>query len=183
MKKYYNLLAIIMISGLLRGEAFTPDEQSALNKLYANGVNLKTAIERGDINAATLLIKAGADVNHGCPIVIACSNGNIEMVKFLAEQHADLNCVPAYGEGVESTPLTEVARCGWCGINSRDLQRCKRCAEVAKVLLEHGAQVNKRSTGNVGPTPLDFALKASNKDVKDVLLQYGAKTSAELKKK
>jgi len=174
MKKYYNLFAIIMISGLLKGSGtFTAEEQSALNKLYANGVNLPGAIERGDINAARLLIKAGADVNSGCPIVIACGNGDMEMVKLLTEQHADVNCIHVYGNRLKFTPLMEAARCGNCGINSKDPERCKKCVEVAKFLLEHGAEVNKQ----IGLyTPLNWAQMNPNDSMKALLLQYGAKT-------
>ena len=93
----------------------------------------------GDLEIATLLIEAGANVNaenkHGwTPLSAACTVGDLEMVTLLIEAGADVNAKNMNG----NTPLHVACSEGRL--------------EIATLLIEEGADVNaKNKRGN---TPL-----------------------------
>src|SRR5688572_10816394 len=49
--------------------------------------------------------------------------------------------------------------------------------ETAGILIAHGADVNRRATGDRGQTPLDDALANNNDHVAAVLRKHGAQVS------
>lgn len=124
------------------------------------GTPLHEAVENGALEAAALLIHAGANVNvtthtQDAPIHNACS---VEMLKLLHEAGADLNQIS--GEGC--WPLWDAAEDG-------DL----RCLQW---LIDSGAEVNRTSTG---ATALHAAVNGDDLPAIEFLLKLGAHIDAQ----
>lgn len=56
---------------------------------------------------------------------------------------------------------------------------CQSSLDVARLLLEHGADVNARISDGSGRTPLHVAAESNRAEVVRVLLEHGANVSAE----
>jgi ankyrin repeat protein len=177
---------------------------------------LAWAAHRNDLEAAELLIRAGADANiandYGVtPLSLACTNGNAAMVAKLIEARANPNAAQLSGE----TELMTCARSGsvdavksllargGVDVNATEKNRgqtalmwavAAKHAEVARVLIEHGADVHARSRvldpitskrieyygkdvhypgAKGGFTPLLFAARVGDLESARVLLEAG----------
>ena len=176
---------------------------------------LHWAAHRNDLTAADLLIGAGANVNAAndlgaTPIWLASINGSAPMIERLLEAGAKPNVSLASGE----TPLMAAARSGsvkgvqallrqHAEINARERLRGQTAlmwaveeqhADVARTLIEHGADISARSSvwhqlentaGNANPvgdfemahggsTPLHLAARQGDVVTARVLLDAGA---------
>jgi uncharacterized protein len=114
---------------------------------------------RDDLDAATQLIRAGADVNAAndlgaTPLWAACQNGSATMVRALLAAGANPNAALLKGE----TPLMMAARSGNPG--------------VVEQLVSKGANPNAR--GPRGQTALMWAVSQKHPDVVRALLAHGA---------
>ncbi|HEY3864041.1 MAG TPA: ankyrin repeat domain-containing protein [Verrucomicrobiae bacterium] len=109
---------------------------------------------------ANLNVRAGGIVPASTPLACAL-NGNPEIVKLLLEAHADPNAeyFTQYRPGVRY-PLLDAAALD------------AHSAEIAGLLLEHGAKPNIQ--GLDGITPLDNAIRADNLDAVRLLIEHGA---------
>jgi ankyrin repeat protein len=147
---------------ILRGKSIHNRQQQlsqAINDISLDtAVSLEKVVEPKDIETDLLLqilkgntagmealIAQGASVNHnrdwGSPLMHAVASKNIKTVKILVKHGADVNFKQKTEEGVEgSTPLRWAAQC--------------RCPDIAKFLIEHGANVHM---GRGGQTILDDA--------------------------
>ncbi len=122
---------------------------------------------------AKLLIDNGADVNYRKtrPVLHqAVGGGHLEMAKLLISRGADIN----RDVSLMGTPL----------IKAMASRRNKNKYATVKLLVEHGANVNQRSKGEVfrmgkwdcRSTPLHAAVFSLDKDIVKFLIQKGADT-------
>ena len=188
-------------------------QQVDVNVPQADGATaLQWAAHWDDLETAELLIRAGALVNAAnhygvSPLELACTNGSAPMVKMLLKGGAIPNTVFSTGE----TPIMRAARVGnvdtvkvlhahGADVNAKESSEeqtalmwavAEKHLEVARVLIEAGADVHARSrtlkkpkaTGSYyaptlqpygGYTPLLFAARENNLDVVRLLLAAGA---------
>lgn len=154
---------------------------------------LQWAAHRDDLRTVELLLAAGANANaaddHGVtPLLIACTNGKLDVAERLLAAGANPNAATASGH----RPLMEASRTGRSGlvkaliaagaeVNAADPRRGQtplmwavayRHTAVARVLVEHGADVRARS--KAGYSPLMFAAQQGDLETTRVLLQAGA---------
>jgi ankyrin repeat protein len=138
---------------------------------------LIAAYNDGAIEAARLLLEKGADVNargkDGVSVLeLAAAANNIELARILIAKGANVNNADEIG----FTPLLDAAGNG------------DHNAEMVKLLIEHGAQVNAKSGDTVEVvkngaiqlghlTPLQFAAQA-NFEAAEALLKAGADVNA-----
>ena len=126
---------------------------------------LHWAVERDDLEAADLLIAAGARVaartREGVtPIQLAAVNGSAALLERLVRAGADVNA-PLTPTG--DTPLMMAARTGK--------------TDAIRVLLEAGAQVNAQESWG-GTTPLLWAVSEGHSDAATLLIDAGADVNA-----
>ena len=110
------------------------------------------------------LLAAGADAKAAnrygvTPLYLACENANPAMIERLLKAGADANAVSTEGE----TALMTVARTG--------------VVEAAKVLLDHGANVDAREEWH-GQTALMWAVDEQHPAMVKELIAHGADVNA-----
>ncbi len=122
-------------------------------------MSIQEAALEGDIEHIKTLLAFGANINggtffgdQGTPLHRASGAGQVETVKFLIENGADVNI----SNEASQVPLCYAA---WNGH-----------AEVAKVLLDNGAYVK----GRHDKVPLITAAENGHLEVVKILLSYGA---------
>ena len=173
---------------LLSEETIIADYLNALNlDQYGGGKkqvggNLIDAVKGpdglgdGDINHVRLLLDEGADINiqsgaGWTALSYAASNKRVDIVKLLLERGADPNIPNNMGttalmSGQLSTALS--------GRRSRyDVYAEIDSLEITKLLLDHGANVNKQARNN-GTTALMMASTKDSVKIIELLLSYGA---------
>jgi ankyrin repeat protein len=129
------------------------------SQLPANA--LQQVIESGDIQAATLLIEHGADVNPEMnaanPLIAAVQNGHHGLIALIIAKGADVNQRQvASGD----TPLQRAVEMG--------------DAQVVQLLLAHGARTDVKD--KFGNTPLKTAIRAKRPGLVRLLKAAGAKS-------
>src|SRR5262245_1059065 len=172
-----------LLASLLQNGAYVggtqPDGTTALH----------WAVHWGDVDSAGLLALFGADLNarndYGTtPLLLACERGNAAMVEKLLASGANPNLALPSGE----TPLMHCARSGSvAGVksllarkadpNAKDNEEqqtalmwavAQKHADVAKALLDGGANLRARSKG--GFSPMMFAARVGAVEAGDVLI-------------
>jgi ankyrin repeat protein len=164
-----------------------------VNAPQADGATpLSWAAYQDDLEAADLLIAAGANVNAAndyatTPLMLACTNGSAGMVDRLLKAGANPNAAAWSGE----TVLMTCARTGnvetvksllarGADVNAKDTRQgstalmwalAERHTDIARVLIEHKADVHART--NDGFTPLLFAAQQGDADSAQMLLTAG----------
>ena len=139
--------------------------QVDVNASEADGTTaLHWAVRRDHLDAADLLIDAGADVaaenRYGvAPLSLACTNGSATMVARLLEAGADPNTASPQGE----TALMTAARTG--------------AVDAVTTLLTHGAEVDARE-GWRGHTALMWAAAEGHLAALGALIAAGAAVDA-----
>ncbi|MBI3401851.1 MAG: ankyrin repeat domain-containing protein [Acidobacteria bacterium] len=157
---------------------------------------LHLAARQGEVDAATALIDAGADLNdrtagdNVTPMLIATINGHFDLTKHLLDKGADPNAAAVNGV----TTMYAALNCQWA---AKALYPQPRAYEqqqttylaLMKALLDKGADPNVRLTRKVwyaqydfdqsgideaGATPFWRAAYASDVDAMKLLVQYGA---------
>ena len=119
------------------------------------------AIRDGDIEEIKLFLKKGVDIeiknDNGCtPLIIACSEGRFDAVKFLVE--------------VAAADIENVDKNGWTPL----LYSCHHGKlEIVKYLVEMGADVDK-SNGRGSVTPLISCFINNHTEIMKFLIEQGA---------
>ena len=121
---------------------------------------LHWAVHRNDLEAAALLIDAGADVSAAnvfgaTPVWLAAENGSAAMLERLLAAGALPNVALTNGE----TPLMTAARVG--------------VVEAVETLIEHGANVHLTEALR-GQTAMMWAAEAGSSEITKVLIKAGA---------
>ena len=155
---------------------------------------LHWAAHHNDLKMAKLLIEAGANVNvandYGVtPLSLACTNGSSGMIRGLLQAGADPNATRKTGESVIMTSsrtgnleAVKTLLAYEPDLNQPENRRGHTAlmlaieqghSQIAKLLIERGADVNARSKS--GFTPLLFAAQQNDLDSVEALLAAGAK--------
>lgn len=135
---------------------------SMLSAGNAFALDIFAAAAKGDVPAAKLLLKKGADVNAAdargdSPLEAACENGRLAMVRFLVERGATVNA----GNDDGWTPLMSAVNKGHY--------------EIAEYLVEKGADVNCVARyKSSDDTPLLLATERNDAKTAALLLKNGA---------
>ena len=140
---------------------------------------LIAALGRRHFQTAELLRRNGADVDvrgvrRRTPLHSAARCGDSEMVRVLLNYKADVHAWTDLGW----TPIHYVS----LGFPISTIPNiCQSLPDVARLLLEHGADVNAQVTGSdsSGRTPLHLTMLFNRADVIRVLLAHGANVDAE----
>ena len=124
---------------------------------------LWTSATLGRLTIVKILVKAGADVNHGTrsrstPIRGAAYDGHLGVVKYLAEKGADIH-----------TP-------NHCGQSPLGIAAAMKRIDCAEYLISRGACVNEM--GHNKDTPLHIAVESGDQKVCKLLVKAGAKNIA-----
>ena len=165
--KYFTLLSDAVINNNI--------EMAELLLKYKANVNavvdikdsiLMIAVDKNNIEMAKLLLSYGADIDYqgfrGRTALFSAleydRKENIEMVKFLIKNKADVNIAYNGDRGNEETPLMYAAMNGY--------------KETVKILIENKADINKRNINNANA--LIYAYMFGHEDIADILLQNGS---------
>ena len=121
---------------------------------------------------AQLLLKHGADVNSRdednlTPLHVASYYSRVDMVQVLLDHGANANLEGNLGR----TPLNLV-------VGSRNYFPVQNCVRIAKMLLEHDADVTSQDADNI--TPLQAASYLRRVEMVRVLLDCGATAHSEV---
>jgi ankyrin repeat protein len=136
---------------------------------------LHWAAHRNAVEICERLIQMGADVNDSAtswwrtPLAWAADAGSAEAAELLLNRGADVN-----QDAVVGTTALHAVAMGGSSRGSRDPDAYRRTAEM---LIVHGADVNRRATGDRRQTPLDDAIAQQNDAVAAVLRKHGARVS------
>jgi ankyrin repeat protein len=138
---------------------------------------LIAALARRHFQTAGLLRHNGADVEvhfEGGNTLLnpAAWTGDFEMVRVLLNYKADVNARSDAGW----TPIHAVSQ-GHQGTVIPNVYQS--LGDVARLLLEHGADVDAQISDGSGQTPLHVTMQFNNVEVVRVLLEYGANVGAE----
>ena len=131
---------------------------------------LVAALGNGHFQTAKILSDNGADPNvrghyNMTPLLSAAYNGGLEMVQVLLKYKADMDARDNAGENA----LHNASNGNGPDIGGPSL------SNVARLLLENGADVNARTDKDKGHfTPLHLAAEEGRIEVVHVLLQHGA---------
>ena len=152
---------------------------------------LQFAVHAGQREAAKVLLDAGADINDETPhgmglLTLAIANAHFDVAALLIETGADVN-----QRNVGWTPLHQVVRVrtlniGWGPPHPQPSGRLTSL-DVAKLLLQHGADVEagttkpwqeRRFSPGFGATPLFLAAKGGDVEMMWLLASHGADVMA-----
>ncbi len=124
---------------------------------------LAQAIVAGDVKSVEALLKAGHSADEGSPrpIVWAAREGQVESIRALVAAGVDVNEMDRAGNGW--TPLQHALH--------------KRQSGAARILVESGADVSKRRTGEM--PPLMMAAGYGDLSSVNLLLDHGADAAFE----
>ncbi|MEW6322660.1 MAG: ankyrin repeat domain-containing protein [Acidobacteriota bacterium] len=175
------------------------DRQFRFNELvaYQGGLSpLLFAARQGHIDAARVLLDAGADVNQvsggdqTSPLLIAIMNGHFDLAKLLIERGADVNAAAHNG----ATPLYATLNVQWApkALYPQPrayLQQTLSHLDMLEILLAAGADPNARlkkkvwysgynfdlsGVDEIGATPFWRAAYAADVEAMKLLVRYGA---------
>ena len=146
------------------------------------------AVRAGRMEAVKALLDGGADVNETAPdgtsaLVIAAANAHWELAVFLLEVDADPNAAAQGWPALHQVARTRSLNIGF--FPHPEPTGNVSSLELARALLDHGADVNARITAPIvdgfrgfwtqtGATPLLAAAKGADAELMKLLAEYGA---------
>ena len=148
----YGLILAIREPSLKVASALIDAPKINLNAFNALGESaLMLAALKGQLDLAKKLVAKGADVNKTgwTPLHYAASNGHVEVIKLLLENHAYIDAESPNG----STPLMMASMYG--------------NAQSVKLLIDEGADPLLKN--QIGLTALQFAQRADRPDSAELL--------------
>ena len=148
----YGLILAIREPSLRVASALVDAPKINLNAFNALGESpLMLAALKGQLALAAKMVAKGADVNKTgwTPLHYAASNGHVEIIKLLIENHAYIDAESPNG----STPLMMASMYG--------------NAQSVKLLLDEGADPLLKN--QIGLTALQFAQRANRPDSAELL--------------
>ena len=128
------------------------------NAIYEKKAAVNFAIRSGNVDIVKLLIEEGADLTHErfAPLPNAVSSGNLEMFKLVSEELKGTDAVDE--EEAMATSLHSAARQGH--------------KEIAEHLIANNANVNWKNRG--GTAPLHQAAGGGHEEIVKLLITNGA---------
>ena len=179
-----------------RAAADMPAGREAQMQRYGGLTALNLAAREGYVEAVKALLDGGADLNQKsaadgtAPLLTASINGQFDVAKLLIERGADVNTTADNGEGA----LFAVINAQWTpkARHPEPAEYMLQTAthmDIAKMLVEKGADVNQRLKYNVwhielgsgylaldwaGATPFFRATHALDLDLMKLLVAHGA---------
>lgn len=156
---YHSFLPLIV--GVVIEKLFRRSIIRSGDKVYQRELEMLLAVRTNNISELKNLIEQGANINfqdsrmEGVTALHEASRkGNVEMVRYLLQNGADINSKNYKG-------FTALHVAAWCGENV-----------VAKTLIEKGADVNEKAKDNI--TALHAAAVEGNLETVKLLISYGA---------
>ncbi len=148
-----------------------------------NQLLLTDAAFKGDLNEVKRLLAEGYDINlefdYGTvkrtPLDNAIENENLEVVRFLLENGAEVDRSSEFGTPLLHAMNTETDSASWRGEPASFVPS----AATTTLLIELGADVNFKSED--GDLPLDFAMRNSHALAGEILRKHGALTAEDLR--
>ena len=148
------------------------------------------AVRAGHLDAARVLLDAGADVNDAVSdgqsaLVVAAANANWELAAYLLDRGADPNHAEAGWNALHQTVRTRRMNVGF-GTPGPFAAGTLDSIELVRKLIAHGVDVNTRMTRNgmrdgqrnrhnrLGATAFLLAAKVTDVEAMRVLLEAGA---------
>ncbi|KAK7907356.1 hypothetical protein WMY93_015968 [Mugilogobius chulae] len=130
-------------------------------------INVNYCVKGRDLESLDLAFTQGVSVDvkdefYKTPLMVACQNGNYEMVQYLLNRGADVNACDQFFW----TPLHHAAHAGH--------------VDIIELLLDAGASIDARALS--GGTPLMRAIQSSRPASVEYLIKAGASVTAENKK-
>lgn len=123
------------------------------------GPALCVACAIGNVECVSVLLKAGASVNHagnfGTPLMSACKDGNSQIIDQLLESGANVNLTSRNGNGQTALHISCLAHDN---------------VDNIRTLIAHGANINHRDRD--GHSPVFKACLGANCSVAELLLQH-----------
>jgi len=146
----------------------SPDNSPEVNQLF-------DAISEGKVQDAQKLIESGAGLlkythitdRWMYPIHVAARQGDVDILRILLEAGEDPNRTDSYG----CTPIVRAVG----GVFDGDAENSVR------LLCEHGADVNHKTTGFADETALHLAASINHFELAELLIELGADVNAQCK--
>ena len=163
----FTLLSLAVMDNNIEMAELLLKYKADVNTVINDGdTALILAADNNNMEMVKLLLSYGADIDYqGFRGITALFSAleydrkeNIEMVKLLIKNKADVNIAYNGDRGNEETPLMYAAMEGY--------------KETVKILIENKALVNKRNRNNVNA--LIYAYMFGHDDIADILLQNGS---------
>ncbi len=184
------------IAGVTRMLQEVPGLVNSQDTNQTRDLPLHTAAAHGQVEIATLLLKAGAAVDAGdadesTPLDVAAVRRQKEMVQYLLTQGADVNhrdinqayslSFAAFGGDEEIVQILLEAGADLNYENARGLTLLHAAAsrgmqEFTLMLLERGTDINAATTN--GETPLHWAARGGQTETVRLLIAKGADVAA-----
>ncbi|KAG1661828.1 Ankyrin repeat domain-containing protein 17 [Nymphon striatum] len=138
-------------------EACGDGQYDAIKELLSKGVNIHQASEEGESLLCFALksnLEDRGNKNDSTPLMCAASSGNLDIVKLLLKNGADINAQSLTG----NTPLMCACSGGF--------------EDIVRLLLSEGASIEDHNEN--GHTPLMEAASAGHVPIAKILLEHGA---------
>ncbi len=159
----------------------TPTELLTRASLRGDIPGAKAALENGaNVHGGKLEKAEGYGFKHTTPLQIACTNKDLPLMRLLIEHGADVNA--RGGEIAGVIPLQNAIAKTAVEQNKFEepailAKAAQRRLEAVKILVEHGADVNRQ--GRIGGTPLASAAGDGSLEIVRFLLSKGATPNGE----